>query len=212
MFYKKQVICKEMSFPWTMKYPLSAFSCSFPPKASKPADHKTATMKRNLFALIWAPATICKKVKKNTTYSVGRFHTYPAGEFFTFYFKLPRFHQLLAVYIITLKRVIWLPRREATAALPLIFWTPSAPLWQRLPILTGKQGNFWRPSFQMGLDWTDKMGGTSFHPQHTYMYTLSFLAVILLNFPKCDLKHFKSRLFGMNVLLSRNYLQICILP
>lgn len=114
-----------MSFPWTIKYPLSAFSCSFPPKASKPADHKTATMKRNLFALIWAPATICKKVKKNTTYSVGRFHTYPAGEFFTFYFKLPRFHQLLAVYIITLKRVIWLPRREATAALPLIFWTPS---------------------------------------------------------------------------------------
>lgn len=47
-----------------------------------------------------------KKVKK-TTYIVGRFYSYPAGEFFRFYFKLPRFHQLLAVYIITLKRVIW---------------------------------------------------------------------------------------------------------
>ncbi len=69
------------------------------------------------------PASVGKKVKKNkknTTYSAGRFNAYPAGEFFTFYFKLPRLHQLLAVYIITLKRVIWFPRGEATAALPLI--------------------------------------------------------------------------------------------
>lgn len=39
------------------------------------------------------PASVGKKVKKkkNTTYSAGRFNAYPAGEFFTFYFKLPRF-------------------------------------------------------------------------------------------------------------------------
>ncbi len=33
-----------------------------------------------------------KKVKKYSTYSVGRFHTYLAREFFT---VLPRFHQFL---------------------------------------------------------------------------------------------------------------------
>lgn len=63
------------------------------------------------------------KGKKHRTYTVGCFKTYPAAEFFSFYVKLPQFRQLLdtvAVYIITLKRVIWLPRGEATAALPLI--------------------------------------------------------------------------------------------
>lgn len=148
------------------------------------------------------PASVGKKVKKkNTTYSAGRFNAYPAGEFFTFYLKkLPRFHQLLAVYIITLKRVIWFPRGEATAALPLISWTPSAPLWQRLPILTGKQGNLLEEVLETklsdgtGLDWKKNGRDKLPPPTHMYIYISSFCAVILTNFPKSrHLKHFKTR-------------------
>lgn len=146
-----------------VKCPLSANSAlkwtSSSPRASNPRLHNRPTP-HHVCALFLAPANICfKKVKifkKNTTYGVRcSFWTYPAGEFLRFDFKLPRFQQLLAVYIITLKKVIWFPRREATAALPLISWTPSAPLWRRLPILTGKQGNLSEEALETKLwDWT----------------------------------------------------------
>lgn len=43
-----------------------------------------------------------------------------------FFFKLPRFHQLLAVYIITLKKVIWFFPPEERQLL-LCLWSPELP-------------------------------------------------------------------------------------
>lgn len=86
------------------------------------------------------------------------------------------------VYIITLKRVIWFPRREATAAFPLISWTPSAPLWQRLPILIGKESRkTWQKRF-CRPDWTEKNGRDN-PPPPAYVYKYIYMYCVML-FPQ----------------------------
>lgn len=101
-------------------YPLPVISIITAPKASKLTDHKI-TLPYKLFALVLGPAKAetGEKIKEyNLQYC-------PAGEFFKFYFKLPRFHQLLSVYIITLRRVIWLFPEEKQ--LLLCLWSPELP-------------------------------------------------------------------------------------
>lgn len=136
------------------------------------------------------------KTLKNTTYSVSRCTwANPAAEFFTFHLKLPQFHQLPTVYIITLRRVIWLfPEEKELLLLPLISWNPSSVLVCDSGCLfsqTGKetsQRSFWSPSFKMELDWTELNGRDNYPPttESTYEQGLSssFLSVLPANFPK----------------------------
>lgn len=196
-----------MSLSWTIK----SFICHqrienylLLSQSFKAHRSQNCTVPHNLFALFLAPANACfnggEKIKRIQLTVLVVSTLILQEKFFRFYFNLPRFQQFLAVYIITLRRVIWLPRRQATAALPLISWTPSAPLWRRLPILTGKQGNLSEEVLESnlldgsGLDWKKWEGQSSTH--NIYLYTLSFLAVMLTNFPKSHhLKHFKTRFF-----------------
>lgn len=92
----------------------------------------------------------------------------------------------IAVYIITLKKVIWFPRREETAALPLISWTPSAPL-VTAAVYSQKEWKKTWPSILNGLDCTEKKNGRDkLPPRHTYIdiYIYLYLYITPTSFSK----------------------------